>query len=691
MSSFAAPNMTAVGDIGGASAWTAAIPGLSFGQGAAFTLEAWVKLRGASNGNAQLFTKDGEFSFSIANGMVWAGWQGGPALSGQTRLQPDTWYFVSATYDGQNLTVYLDGAQDAVLPYAGPGVAPTASTACIGALASANDPCDLWDLTIYSVARSPQQEDAAVWVDLSPSPGLLAHFDFSVAPCRETVSGLAMTPLRTAASFTLAPGILLDGTSSGLFIGDSAPAPITGPFSISVWVSFSSLTQTQTIMSYAPPTTTAVVAIGAVSENGAFNIYGTAGDIGGVTVPCAINADDWHNLALTYDGTTFTLYLDGLSIGSFQAPGFTTSAAGIWTLGFDFQQNGNKEHWLDGGLQWATAWSRCLSAAEVAFQQYGSVSDDAGVLFDISLDASPPVDLANNIDITLAGAATQYEQRVQVTSWTPPPAQLNPPGSEASPRPLRADWATPSDAVQGQPRLPDLPSMIAEGNRSIDTLMAGYAPETRSLWKARHEQGVREAFAAIEADPGLAAPGRWTREGAHDVYTYRHPVDGDMVLARVEADTLTACQMWWLSFVFTLLMGILNLLFISVTGKEMTDWIERRILGDASVMGMLRAIWASYPTFTGFTVIALLGGVYKAGLVRSFLWFVAYKIGYFGLAKLLVKLIALVSPAAAPATVLFATNAALLAVNLGTQVVGAPNIPGYSQSCPSGACDVAAA
>ena len=682
--SFAAPNMTAVGHIGGTAVWQIqGMPG-RFDQGATFCFEAWVKLVGPNSVNAQLLVKPNEFAFYIANGRVTAGWMAGANISGGTKLQPDTWYHVAAVYDGANLIVYLDGAPDGQIAYSGPGSPTTSSSFSIGA--TGGDSCDIWDLTVYNSPQTPEQVSASLWEDLKPSTSLVAHFDFSTAPAKETVANYGLTPQGGASSLTVAPCIQLDGISSGIIIADDAPPPLPSTFSVSAWVGCTSFQQAvQTIFSFIttqnPPQAYAFFSIGIGNQAGATSIFaGVPPD--GITVPVSLSLGDWHNIAVTCDGGIVILYLDGQPIGTF-GTSFAGIPADLWTVGFD-TYNKNKENWFNGGVQWLSVWGRCLTPAEVAFQQYGSVSDNTGILVDISLDVQPPIDLANNLSVQLGGAAAPLEQRVPVTVWNPPPAQLNPPdGGNGEVPLLRTNWSTPKLPAGIRPDFSNPEQVVADGLKNIDTLLAGYDPSVASNLKHLYESRVRKVFAEIKANPELATPGRWVREGAEDVYRYRYPDGHEEVIFRALADALTTCQMWWLSFVSTMVLGILNLFFISITGKEMNDWLQKYFLGNRDLMARLTAIWVQYPTFTGFTVIAMLGAIYAASLLRSLLWFVAYKIGYWGLAKLFTKLVLWISPAAPAQTVLFAASAALLAVQLGLQVTGGPGVPGYSQSCSS--------
>ncbi|MCA1683820.1 MAG: fibronectin type III domain-containing protein, partial [Actinobacteria bacterium] len=81
------------------------------------------------------------------------------------------------------------------------------------------------------------------------------------------------------------------------------------------------------------------------------------------TAPRAINDGAWHHVVVTYNGTTLTAYLDGLSLGTrtFSAPLSTLNPSGL-TVGADFQGGGYS---LYGGLDEVAVYPVALTSAQV--------------------------------------------------------------------------------------------------------------------------------------------------------------------------------------------------------------------------------------------------------------------------------------------------------------------------------------
>ena len=76
------------------------------------------------------------------------------------------------------------------------------------------------------------------------------------------------------------------------------------------------------------------------------------------------SADGWHHVALTHDGTTATVYLDGTPDGSLVTPHVPPGAYAA-SIGA-FQWSGSRKAGFDGLIDDASVWSRALSGRELA-------------------------------------------------------------------------------------------------------------------------------------------------------------------------------------------------------------------------------------------------------------------------------------------------------------------------------------
>lgn len=666
--SFAAPNMTASGLISGAASWGLGTPAADFGS-APFSLEAWVMPEEAG-ATATILTQSDVFWFGVEQGVLTAGWSGHDGLIGVTPLAPNTWCYVAVTYDGTNLTLFVDGAQDAQVAAFS---SPVPAGPCQAGSGDNDSPMDLWSLAVYDYARTSDEEAAAPWLDVTPTPGLVAFYDFSIAPPTETTgAGLNVVPNQGATAETIAPAVYLDGQSSvGL---EDAPG-VNGAYTLSVWAALDNTDLPQSLISSS--------CVEFAYDNGHLVAVHNQKDI--VDAPVSVQPHDWHNFAVTYDGTTATIYFDGAKVGSgnldppaVPTPGWLVGAADLPT---------SKGAFLQGYVQWTSVWSRALAPEEVAWQQYREVGLDPGILFDVAMDQYPPVDVATSeFSVALGGSAVSQTQRIPVQSWSPPPEQLQPGAWHAM-------QSTPLPA--SAPSVGDLSfSLDPFGEDHHAALLAEVEPLLAQLPNGLQTQ-IRASYAAAAAaalqgarqNPAALGPhASWHVDGDEHVFVYHHP-DGDIELERISAVGANECVMWWLSFLFELHSGVFKAFAFTLNGPALNEWLKAEILSDQPLMQELATLFLERleddKTLVPGFVLAVLK-IYSWPKVKSLFWNVVLSAGWFALGRALAWLAGKVFVGNALAVTLFVKDLAITSVKLAVQFVGTagpPPIQGYNQCC----------
>lgn len=123
-----------------------------------------------------------------------------------------------------------------------------------------------------------------------------------------------------------------------------------------------------------------------------------------------VQLNTWTHLALTYDGSTLSLYIDGLLDGSVPASGSIASTTEDFYMGNLIYQTTN--YWFDGKLDEVSLWNRTLTPSEIncIFHNGVNVTDtDLKLLYDFNEGTAggnnPSIttlpDLKQNIDGTL--------------------------------------------------------------------------------------------------------------------------------------------------------------------------------------------------------------------------------------------------------------------------------------------------
>ena len=90
----------------------------------------------------------------------------------------------------------------------------------------------------------------------------------------------------------------------------------------------------------------------------------SGGEIRYFTLPYAITNSNWHQVVVTYDGTTLTLFIDGESVGtaSFSDRLGTLADSNGLILGRDTAGSGN---WVTGSVDEAAVYATALTGTQV--------------------------------------------------------------------------------------------------------------------------------------------------------------------------------------------------------------------------------------------------------------------------------------------------------------------------------------
>lgn len=370
------------------------------------TLEAWVNVAGYSaNDSLVILSKDCPFCFvQYALGMdnVNGHWvfdsllgHGGSytVLTGATAVQLGTWYHVAMTFDGSNLDLYVNGTLDGTVASAPP--LPTSQPFMIGGLSSG--PFDFHGLvdevSIYNRAlaagevqsvfeagnlgkcaptnSTPPPPPPSTNSCVTPPSGLVGWWRGesntvdSVAGNNGTTNavGFATGEVGTAFSF--------NGVNQYVEITNSPALDLTNDFTLEAWVNLRgySANDSLVIMGKDCPFCFVQYALGMDNVNGQWvfdSLLGHGNSYTVLTGATTVQADSWYHVAMTFDGSTLKLYVNGALDGSVAGtpPSPTTQPfviGGLTSGPFNF----------NGLVDEVSVYNRALTDAEVA-QIYGA-------------------------------------------------------------------------------------------------------------------------------------------------------------------------------------------------------------------------------------------------------------------------------------------------------------------------------
>lgn len=159
-------------------------------------------------------------------------------------------------------------------------------------------------------------------------------------------------------------GAVFNGTNAKLVSGSNLGISGAGARTFSMWVKFSAQpsASTFTLFNYGVAVADNYQSFEYTDTAGAKTLnWGAAGD--DLTVSQTFSNGVWYHILGTFDGTTATLYVNGVSVGSANKAGWNTTNShatfGAFLTG--------SAQFLNGMMDMIDVWSRVLTSDEIAF------------------------------------------------------------------------------------------------------------------------------------------------------------------------------------------------------------------------------------------------------------------------------------------------------------------------------------
>jgi hypothetical protein len=644
------------------------LPSISFNNSNPFSFEIWARPRPLppTGSTGFILQKTGEFWISCSPGgnlMVWrAGLQNNP-LSSLSPIGANQWIHIGVTFDGQTLTLYLNGIQDCFAIVQDAGIANQGYNFQLGIGSSFDiDTCRMW-----SIAQTEEYMYQAPWAP-DPAPGttgLVAAYDLSVTPPRDISGNNNPVTLNSpAASMLGAPGVLLydsryvaPAEQDLIRCGDTS-------YTIDAWLYLNSAVGQQ-----------AIFTTGNLNDPGGVSLWLDGGILKsqrGSTVLAAtgspVPTGAWTHVATTYDGTTLTVYVNGAAAGSVAAGAIPSLPGQSALIGAFATAAAGQTDFFQGYLQYISVWSISLTAAQVLDLMYDDPTLKPGCLANFAFSQTLPVDLNTGLPLTLLAGAVLGEQ---ISPWTSssavlPEAKTSLTLPDISPQ-LDRNLLRKADAtvrrlcdiqVQGN----ETPTPQAHIKLLLNELNSVFPPETEVAERIRiltaHEQRLNDL--ATNGPPELGSVTHAIVDGYHVLTLHGH--NGQEEVFRAKVGDVDPCTVWWIKFIFTLLSGFASLLGLKVPVPARLTTFVATLIADLSFMA------AVFPLFTGAltaqTVIYFLVLLYNNGYLWTFFKFCFTQLSWWSIGKLVFYVVGLFVPAPSPTKLQFFVNAAKLVYNL---------------------------
>jgi Concanavalin A-like lectin/glucanases superfamily len=606
--------------------------------------------------------------------------------------ETDKWVQIALTCDGKNLIAYVDGEASAI----DDGFPAVSSPAFSIGIAATDPPArpptgftdgpfigDVQSFFVWNIALTPSQvlqqmsQKASSPVE---APKLVLGCDFTTNPPTRIGTGPVANPVNTVGRgeatslLSYGYGVAIPGEATVANPGGSAP------FSLLGWINSADSLN------------------GYIFSNGAVDVAAHMGlklvdgklvvEFGeaSVSTSAPISASQWHYVALTYDGTNASIYVDKLLATAGRLSG-TSPTKGAPVLFGALNGTGNTVGKFAGCVQFLSIWNKCLTAAEIAALWDEDPTPNSACVANFMCSAEPALD-----SIAAKRGALWGKDRLKLSQVYLMTTELS--------HTARAQGARP------EPARPPAARLIQLDLGSYRGAPVPVTPSPVQPFSDEHKRLMVQDFADVAAsmkDTGLAA--RWTEAYAGEVDRvfnlartnpeeidaphvtveavdgrlglFYHPRPHEKIDLGVRADTTENCLMWWIGFILTIYLGIFAILGVPTKVDDLTA-LATRIVKDPIVIETCTSGVGFILTPT--LLLSFCKLLYDFGYLSQAFWLVASMIGWPLAGRLLVRFVGCILPVPTPYKVLFVANSIKLVAQLVVKFTQ------YPAACGNGQC-----
>lgn len=302
-----------------------------------FTVTAWVYLNDTTNGAVW---GQGTSGHSGRTGITidankWFAQIGSANLGTSTSVSANRWYYTDLQWDGSTLEFFVDGTSLGSIPTSN---SPTNTAFYIGDLGSAwstGYPLNGYVSDLKVVSGTPSGSST---VPTSPqsSSGASLHIKGTDASIIDKSQGSNLklvgntTGSTTQVKFADTKSMYFDGSGDYIGLNDQLGSAYgTGDFTVEGWVYLSSAPSNYYYIWAQGSSTSGTNNFGVYYQSNVLKVWHNGGTA--ITGTNALSLNTWHHVALSREGTSLKLFLDGTQEGSTatNSSNITSSATGL--------------------------------------------------------------------------------------------------------------------------------------------------------------------------------------------------------------------------------------------------------------------------------------------------------------------------------------------------------------------------
>ena len=626
-------------------AQTSADLGINLNGSQAFSVDAWVRLNGLCSEDS-ILSKEGVFNFGLEGNQVVFAIAGYAPVHSDPKIQAlddEIWHYVCATFDGGNVRLFVDGEFNVVAGISGAG-----NSNANPFLMGDNLQAFVKNVRVYNTAVSADDVKKNMF-NAPATASIVTDFDFSQNPPIDKGSGnLPISLENGAAMVTKYPGVHLSDTAYTQPLRDKSINPggyQVDPYSIQAWIYVDEKNHYQTIFINSDLESDSGIELylqhDDVNEQGYFlkvlrGSYDVAENI--QTASSKIQANTWVNVAVTFDGLTQIIYIEGevKAHANFNPITNILQESNLLIGASISQGSPSGSSTFRGYISRVDVWDRALNAAEVL--KYASELPDTaapGVQAIYNFMSAPARNLVNGHPIGLVdGADLDYQISNSLVNVSPP-AETNLGLEKIDEKYLQE--------LRGSV---DFSSLIEEhGNLFKKALKADLtSPLVKKYIKEKDFPEYKEKLEKAWKDVGQKL-----REDPWSLpfLVTQHEIKGEHVLIchskgrshvafRAKVGSIEPCTLWEIKLVFIVVAGLLDAIF--GISSNMTDKAISLIARVLAMSARIKVMLAMGAGITATLLFEILSGLYRQGVLKELVLLII-DVGFWTILRIAAKIV----------------------------------------------------
>ncbi|MBO6523997.1 MAG: hypothetical protein JJ971_09235 [Balneolaceae bacterium] len=642
---------------------TASNLGVALNGSASFTITSWVKFTGLSAEN-MILTNGNDFLFGVNETEIFFMMANYPYITSDSKISQvstSEWHYVAITYNQTSVSIYIDGELNSQQIING-----TPKTSSDAFLIGKSLQARMRNLTIYNVELNSDQVSEAMFSETPPS-GIVANFDFTQKTPKDIGPSNYPVTLENGASMELkTPVLQINGASYAQPINDVTVNPGgEGPFepySVQAWVKLDGTGLNNTIFCNGDISLNSGMSLYMTynSSTKDYSVYAAHGDSNNPTnvlkSTSTVSTDKWYNIGCTFDGAgTLKLYINGnldASLANVEntlrkytgTPLIGSSKLGGVPTGINAFQ---------GVISVIDVWDIELDQTQIQTNMGQITEGSDGQVAHYNFLVEPLHNTISGAPVGLTGTASVEAETNDATGFAdfveskPEQMVAIPVLMDATISKFRSQAQQSTEAF-----LSKNPNYFEEALQAdLNPALLSFAiPEDQwEDYKKRMTESWQAAKSKTQSGEFVMKSFMMVHEHEDRHYLMLHGQESSRCLCELDIETTTSCVLWKVNVILIVVSGILAIFGIEalVNRAAGITYIQNFVLRNRNFMIQAAAILNA--GIKAASIFRLISIFYNEGLLWPLIKIFLASLGWWALARVLVKIFAWLFPAAGAA------------------------------------------